>query len=246
MPEHAVQVFHADLGELSGSRWLAEQLDKLDKASRRRAEEIRHPKRREQFLLGRMLLCHALRTEFVGGMFADWRLESTPGLKPRLLGPHGETGPDVSLSHSGQTVVCALLHGGRVGVDIEQSRPRDFPALAEVVMTPAERARFHVLERDSHPTFFYRCWTAKEACAKAMGAEQAPGFNRMDVRLGELATSGSGVGYAGITWTEKKYVMSLVCEGALSRVEIFRLGADGEIRLGDLPEARSIWVERLD
>lgn len=227
MPSSLARVFHANLTEHSGSDWMVEQLGLLDKASLSRAAEISHPQRRKQFLFGRVLLWHALRYSYGTDKLAGWRFEPGPGGKPLLLGPQGAAEVAVSLSHSHERVICALMECHSVGIDVELSKPRDFPALAKAVMTETEHRHFAGLEAPAQAAFFYRCWTAKEACAKAIGAHQAPAFKHMDTCRVEMSTNTKSVAYAGMSWENQGYVTSLACEGGASQVKIFKLGADG-------------------
>lgn len=71
-----------------------------------------------------------------------------------------------SVSHSGALGLIAVADAGRrVGVDVEQVRPRtDFAALAARFFHPDEVAAIGE-RRDA----FFRCWTRKEAVVKALG-----------------------------------------------------------------------------
>lgn len=227
-PTPPVHFFYADITELSAGDWMASQLHRLDQASLSRAADITHVRRREQFCHGRILLKHALAHVY-GETVSGWRLDVGHGGKPFLLGRQGPAGVSLSLSHSGRWVVCALAECETLGIDIERCKPRDFPALSVQVMTPAERAYLAGLTPEGQAEFFYQCWTAKEACAKALGAEQAPAFNRMEVRLPDGSISEeSGDGFhTGLCWGDGEYVTTLICKGAFSEVEVFHLDADG-------------------
>lgn len=242
-----VRIFHADITEFSASKWMAAQHARLDQVSLNRAAEIAHVRRREQFLFGRILLKHALQHEY-GATAASWRLEPSPGGKPLLLGPKGPVGVVVSLSHSGQRVVCALSECQAVGIDIERCKPRDFIALSEHVMTPAERTHLADLTPESQAEFFYQCWTAKEACAKALGVEQAPAFNLIGVCLpdGLISAQTGGEPLAGLCWGDEKYVTTLICKGAIRGNEVFHLGADGHFQRQALQDRITIWVRLPD
>lgn len=227
----SVHVFHADITELSATDWMATQSSRLDQASLCRAAEITHVCRRDQFLLGRILLKHALQHVY-GEIAADWRLELSHGGKPLLLGPKGPVGVAVSLSHSDRLVVCALAECETLGIDIERSKPRDFITLSEHVMTPAERANLAGLNPEAQAVFFYQNWTAKEACAKALGADQAPAFKQMEVRLPDslMTEEAGGEFYAGLCWGDGEYVSALVSKDTFNEVEAFHFGADGHFQ----------------
>lgn len=138
---------------------------RLDLKSLERLAQITHPRRRAQFILGRILLRQALRQEF--GAIADaWWLDATHG-KPRLAGVGV---PEISLSHSRQLVACAIAPV-EVGLDVEYCRERDFSTLAERFCHPAELRLFCSLPKADRAVNFYRLWTRHEAAFKLSGGD---------------------------------------------------------------------------
>jgi 4'-phosphopantetheinyl transferase len=86
----------------------------------------------------------------------------------------------VSLSHSGDVVICGLAPSGLLGVDVERVRPRkQWDGLAEFALHPSERRRLDELPDAARWRGFYRLWTLKEALAKALGVGLALPFNRI-------------------------------------------------------------------
>lgn len=135
-----------------------------------RALEMRSPKRRREFVSGRLLLRQMLRQTY--GRRADgWRLEYASNGAPRLR-EAGSTAvcPAVSVSHSRGYVACALGEVPALGMDIELIRPRS--TLAEVaarVLHPEEMGEFLRLNEEARQAFFYAKWVLKEALGKALG-----------------------------------------------------------------------------
>jgi len=118
--------------------------------------------------------------------------EETPaGRKPR---PRGLPGVDVSISHSGRTLLVAVVRGGRLGVDVEDEPfdAFDHPSLVRRMCTASERDRVESLPAPSRRRALAQAWTAKEAALKAMGAGLAIDPRRIVVP-GVLA-SGRGSG----------------------------------------------------
>ena len=75
-----------------------------------------------------------------------------------------------NVSHSGDHGLIALGPAARVGVDVEERRPRrDLDQLIEAVMGPEERRELAALEGTERLRGFYRIWTLKEALTKALG-----------------------------------------------------------------------------
>lgn len=159
-----VSVFSADIRDHDCELMAAS----LSADCRLRLVGITHPRRRAQFILGRVLLRHALRGRF--GAAADgWRLDASRG-KPRLVGVDA---PEISLSHARHLVVCATARFD-IGLDVEECRTRDFVALAAQICPPLELARFLSLPIDERCVAFYRMWTLKEAIYKLHGGVVAP------------------------------------------------------------------------
>jgi 4'-phosphopantetheinyl transferase len=95
-----------------------------------------------------------------------------------ILGPNGK--PSLSrggaasfnLSHSGEWAVIAVAHGADIGVDVEV--PRSMDDLDELAQQHFGAAELRELYRTSDPgdrlAAFFRGWTRKEACLKAIGS----------------------------------------------------------------------------
>lgn len=147
-----------------GAQDLAEARRRLGPADRRRYRAFRSAKRRREFLAGRWLL-QTPRTRL--------RFDSAPrgGIRASARNV------SASLSHAGGWVACALLEGGRIGVDIEPMVDRDFAAAGEWVFGRTEGRHA-----------FYERWTRYEARVKAH-AEKEAGFVDRTYRIGNVALS---------------------------------------------------------
>lgn len=92
--------------------------------------------------------------------------------RPRI---RGTDRVDISVTHAAGWVVLAVVGAGAVGVDLEgidgavPGRSRDIDGLAATVLCPAEREVFDGLTGSARVTWFYRCWTRKEAASKVTG-----------------------------------------------------------------------------
>ncbi|WP_254667506.1 4'-phosphopantetheinyl transferase family protein, partial [Streptomyces sp. SolWspMP-sol7th] len=76
----------------------------------------------------------------------------------------------VSLSRTTGCGVLAVRAGDWVGVDVEAYRPLGSDALAETVLTAAERRQLGaVAPGAAREEVFHRAWTRKEAVVKAVG-----------------------------------------------------------------------------
>jgi 4'-phosphopantetheinyl transferase len=169
--------------------------------------------RRAQFACGRWLLHHAVR-QIAGG---ERSRVAFPEGRP-VLELQGSPAA-ASISHSGNLVLCALGRVARIGVDVEQIRPRrDWGSLAQRVLHPVEVRRLAALTEAERWQGFYLAWTRKEALAKALGiglklpfarillssggeleeAREIPGLEPAQWRLSGLE-AGPGLA-AGLAW----------------------------------------------
>lgn len=113
-------------------------------------------------------------------------LGAEPG--PLAYGPQGKPffpdRPDLhfNLSHSGETVLCALSPSP-VGCDAETiSSAR--PELAERFFHPSERRWLSALPPSEYDEAFFRLWTLKESYLKATGLGLSGGLESFCVDLG--------------------------------------------------------------
>lgn len=166
----AVRVFYADgrslTEEMAAALVTAEDRQRLDTAM--------SPRRRAEYLLGRALLRHALE-RFTGCAAASFRIRARPDGKPEC-----ESGPAISLSHSGELAACAVAEHGAVGIDVETRRPHtELDVIAERYFTAAE-ARWIAADPDAR---FRMLWVLKEAYLKALGLGLAGGLARLECRI---------------------------------------------------------------
>lgn len=160
-----VEVFIADTRDHDCEVLVAE----LGVDCKHRLSGISHPGRRAQFILGRILIRHALSCGYEPVADA-WRLDAASG-KPCLVGVGV---PHISLSHSRHLVACALA-SRPIGLDVEYCRDRDFVALAPHFCDSAELRRFLSIPVPERNAAFYRSWTRMEAIFKLNGGGQAEG-----------------------------------------------------------------------
>ena len=123
-----------------------------------RAEQFRMPRRRQEFLGGRILLRRLLAR--VTGRSSHEIVTADSG-KPFCV-----DGPAISIAHSADTVVCAVTDDGETGIDVElPTRPRDAAKIARRFFTD-EEAKWIAEDPDDR---FLTLWVIKEAWLKATG-----------------------------------------------------------------------------
>lgn len=102
----------------------------------------------------------------LGHRTEDVQLTQNDTGKPMLVGRALE----FNLSHSGEIVLIALASGVSIGVDVEQPRAMpDRAAIARRFLHPGEVGDLATLTGRAAELAFFRCWTRKEAVAKALG-----------------------------------------------------------------------------
>jgi phosphopantetheinyl transferase len=151
----------------------------LSPAERTQARVFRLAGDRDRFLASRTLLRYAL-TETTDGKipFARWRYREGPHGKPAIEA--GLPPLEFNISHAKACVAVGISDDGPIGVDIESLAPEDCSEMLPDVLTKQELARLKSYERDRQKTEFVGMWTAKEACAKALGHGGAIDFARIE------------------------------------------------------------------
>ena len=162
-----VDVFHVDLTPHPTNE--LEALRLLDGEERGRSEGFRYPRHRRQFVLCRAavrsILCDRLGCE--NEELAFHTLEHG---KPFAV-LKGKAAPiSFNTSHSGSHGLIALANRGRLGVDVEERcGQRDLDAIIGDVFTVPEQADLASVTGSCKLYLFYKLWTTKEACIKALG-----------------------------------------------------------------------------
>ncbi|RJF97222.1 4'-phosphopantetheinyl transferase superfamily protein [Noviherbaspirillum saxi] len=138
----------------------------LTSEERQRYASFTRAERRCQYLIGRVLLRHAVSR--VTGIHP--KLVATVdrrGSGPGLTLPDGVLHPGISISHSRNWIACITGTGISLGLDIEVTdESRDVTALADAAFSGDEAAWIHGQEAHARVSAFYRFWTVKEALIK--------------------------------------------------------------------------------
>ncbi|MFQ3618033.1 MAG: 4'-phosphopantetheinyl transferase superfamily protein [Cyanobacteriota bacterium] len=134
-----------------------------------RAAKFRQASDRTRFITCRGILRHLL-SRYTGLSPAAIRFSYGPYGKPVFAQPSGETLPlQFNLSHAGGLALYAFTLTNPIGVDLEQHRPLDVPALARTFFSERERAVLEQVPPAEQLAQFFQLWTCKEAYLKAIG-----------------------------------------------------------------------------
>ncbi len=139
-------------------------------AEHRRARRYEHAADRHRHLAGRGLARLALSRRSDSAPRA-LSLDEGPHGKPQLRdGPPNRPPLHFNIAHTADLVVVAVSQAHPVGVDVEpQRRDANIEALAQRVLTDAERARWRAAPAAQRRALFLHLWTCKEAFLKATG-----------------------------------------------------------------------------
>lgn len=151
---------------------------RLPVAEQEEMARLRLPTRQRNFVLSRMLLRHLLATH--AGLPPE-ALRFARAASGRLL--LAGSGPwEISLSH-GDGLVAAVVANAPCGVDIERPRATRVARVAQRYFAPAEAEWLRTRDSITAERDFFRLWTLKEACAKALGQGLADNMARLAFTL---------------------------------------------------------------
>lgn len=170
-----LQVWRIDLG-VAGPRspeiriLLDQAYAVLNTAERERAARMRAGATREEFVAGR----GCLRRLLGAVLDADPRtlhLETDGHGKPFLRPKSAAALPEFNLAHSHGVILIGLSAAGPIGVDVEHFDPGvELYDIARTAFHVDDLARIQLAAtQDEALAAFYRCWTRREAVAKADG-----------------------------------------------------------------------------
>ena len=166
----------------------------LSETELQKLAQMRFPRRREEWLLGRWT-AKRLLAAVEGRDPRAWQVENEADGQPYVQAD-GERLPGcLSISHRGGQAVCAWTSapGVALGIDLERIEPRS-PAFVRDYFTAAEQALIAGAARELDAVLL---WSAKEAMLKALGKGL-----RLDTRAVEvlrIANHEEIAGWRGLT-----------------------------------------------
>jgi 4'-phosphopantetheinyl transferase len=153
----------------------------LAESERARAARFRFEVHRRQFQVAHGVLRNILGL-YLGRPPADVSFRSSGHGKPELA--EDSCGVRFNLSHSADGALFGVTRGRDLGIDLEKVRRLpDLEDLARRLFTPGEVADLLAVPFPERGLAFYRCWTRKEACIKALGLGLACPLNYFRVSL---------------------------------------------------------------
>lgn len=152
------------------------QCDFLHESELRRAEMFKVPRRRQEYLGGRVLLRMLLKW-LSGGTRASFSIVTMENGKPVCPG-----GPAISIAHGGGFIACAATDHGEIGIDVETSHHRrNVMKIADRFFFPEEAAWI----KENPDERFLMLWVLKEAWLKALGIGIGGGLDSVQCAVSE-------------------------------------------------------------
>lgn len=147
-----------------GDAWFQEHVGWLSDGEAERYSRFVRKERQHQFLIGRMLLRHAI-SKLINVPFRSIGVIEQPGLPPKLEGMKSR--PWFSISHSGPWIACATSGQTAIGLDIEvRNAERDLIGLAEQAFDAEKAKAITAMQDEARVDAFYDAWCEKEAAYK--------------------------------------------------------------------------------
>jgi 4'-phosphopantetheinyl transferase len=155
----------------------------LSEEERARAARFRFERDRARYIVARARLRQLLGAR-LGASPAAIELACGRNGKPALARRFARSGWTFNLSHSEGFAAFAFARGREVGVDLEAIRPlEEADEIAARVFSRREHADYRAAPALDKPLAFFRCWTRKEAFAKALGTGLRLRLERFDLSL---------------------------------------------------------------
>jgi 4'-phosphopantetheinyl transferase len=144
-----------------------------------RAVRFRLERDKKRFVAARGFL-RILLGEYLNKNPREIRFEYSEYGKPSIAGTEHEI--KFNLSHSDELALYGFTREREIGVDIERVKP-DFVehGIVSQCLCPQEISRFQKLSENERISFFFDCWTMKEAFLKTTGEGFLMSPNKINV-----------------------------------------------------------------
>jgi 4'-phosphopantetheinyl transferase len=149
---------------------------RLSEAEQSRAARFRFARERRRFVVARALLRELLAARLGAPPESIEFVYGRTG-KPALAGRFARSGWRFNVSHCEELALYAFSRAGEIGIDVEAVRAlAEADDIAARVFSRREHEAYRRLAPRERALGFFRCWTRKEALAKALGE----GLSRFD------------------------------------------------------------------
>ena len=156
----------------------------LSDEERQRACRLRFARHRRRYIVARGLLRQLLASR-LGTQPRAVELSYGAHGKPRVAPGSAAMDLRFNVSHCADFALFAFCRGREVGIDVEALGPlRDADAIARQFFSRGEFQSYRALAPRDRERGFFRRWTRKEGCLKALGASLHSALNEFEVPPG--------------------------------------------------------------
>jgi len=156
---------------------------RLDEKERVRAQRLKVPEKRNQFIITRSVL-KTILAQILGKQSEHVRIGYTEQGKPCIKEPYQDKTIHFNVSHSATQAIIALTLSQELGVDIEKiTANTDYTGLSRRFFSIQEQAELDKLKAVDLARSFYTCWVRKEAFVKAVGNGLRYGLDNFNVSI---------------------------------------------------------------
>jgi 4'-phosphopantetheinyl transferase len=161
--------------------------DWLSPAESARLEELRVPKRRADWLLGRWTVKRAVSQLLCLAELPLIEVRPAASGAPELFLEGRSSRLAISITHTGERAACCVGGAGAaLGCDLETIEPRSDAFITDY-FTPSEQAAIRNAPEGERPVLANLLWSAKESALKALGEGLRLDTRRASVTLHETA-----------------------------------------------------------
>lgn len=161
----------------------------LDEQERSRYERFHFSRHRHEYLVAHALLRSSL-SHYGNCSPSEWQFSKNTYGRPEIREGSGLPPLRFNLTHTEGLVACAITPSAAIGIDVERiTRSGDLQAIADVSLSPAERADLHKLSGQEWNQHFFRLWTLKEAYIKAQGKGLSMPLQQITFQLSQKPSS---------------------------------------------------------
>lgn len=190
-----MKLFAYNISPLEDTALFAHALTLISSQRKKKVLALRRPQDQRRSLGAGLILRYGLAA--LGYSEQDMGIANDAKGKPHCTHmPHVQ----FNLSHSGAVVLGGFAVGCAVGVDVEQYSPMEYLALAKRFFHPSEYECLVQETPAQQARQFFRIWTRRESCLKAVGC----GLTVQPASLSVVSDSTSTV-LNGIHWHIREY-----------------------------------------
>jgi 4'-phosphopantetheinyl transferase len=141
----------------------------LDEDEHQRCQRFRFQRLRHQYLITRALVRTTL-SRYTAIKPQDWHFSKNDYGRPEIADGAGLPPLRFNLSHADGLIICGVVLGREIGVDVEDTQRRAATMdIADRFFSAAECRDLHAVPQPYQPDRFFDYWTLKESYIKARG-----------------------------------------------------------------------------